>query len=77
MSSHLPDAKSKDVRDEKGGDEDFEEFSGEDATILHDSTLPHTEGPWTSGMLKVELSEYNQQTSHLITGYFFDVYSVV
>lgn len=42
MDSHLPDAKSKDVRDEKGGNEDFEEFSRKDATILHDSTLPHT-----------------------------------
>lgn len=42
MSSHLPDAQSKDVRDEKGGNEDFEEFSREDATILHYSTLPHT-----------------------------------
>lgn len=61
MNSHLPDAKSKDVRDEKGGNEDFEEFSREDATILHYSTLPHTKRNWTSGMLKVKLSEKNNQ----------------
>lgn len=61
MDSHLPDAKSKDVRDEKGGNEDFEEFSREDATVLHYSTLPHTKRHWTSRMLKVKLSEKNKQ----------------
>lgn len=49
--------------DEKRGNEDFEEFSREDATILHDSTLSHTKGHWTSGMPEVELSEKNNQSA--------------
>lgn len=61
MNSYLPNAKSKDVWDEKGRNEDFEEISREDATILHYSTLPHTKRHWTPGMLKVKLSEKNKQ----------------
>lgn len=61
MRSDLPNAQSKDMWDEKRGNEDFEEFSREDATILHDSTLSHTKWHWTSGMPEVELSEKNNQ----------------
>lgn len=68
---HSPNAKSKDVWDEKGGNKDFEEFCGEDAAILHDSTLPHTQRHWTPGVLKVELSGKKKQTSHLTLVFFF------
>lgn len=50
-----PESKHEDVREQQGGDEDFEELGGENPAFLHHSRLPHAERHGASGVSEVEL----------------------